>query len=98
MSDDPGTRLIVADKRHRWTSLDDEVILLHESKSTYYTLEGVAIRAWELLQEPRTVDQVVQVLTQEYDVPAEQCRRDLVDCVRDLIRHGFVEYQDESSG
>ena len=98
MSDELDQRRIVADGDHRWTRLDDEIIFLHEDKGVYFSLNGVAIRAWELLQRPRTVDELVQILTQEYDVTSEVCRRDLLRCLRELIDHGFVKYPDGATG
>jgi hypothetical protein len=95
MSDELDTRRIEADKRHHWTKLEDEIILLHQEKSAYYTLNGVGARAWELLQQPQTVDEIVQTLTQEYDVSSEVCRADLIGCLQDLIRLGFIRFQDD---
>ena len=63
MNDGLDGRPIVADTRHRWTNLEDETILFHEGTTTYYTLRGVAIRAWEMLQTPQTLDEMSLVFS-----------------------------------
>jgi len=97
MSDELESRRIEADPRHHWTKLEGEDILLHQEQSAYYTLNGVAARAWALLQQPRTLDEIVQTLTQEYDVSSEVCRRDLIGCLRDLVRLEFIRFHDVAS-
>ena len=46
---------------------------------------------WELLGEPRSVGQIEKTLLAEYDVPADQCRRDLEQLLRDLAERGLVQ-------
>lgn len=68
-----------------------QVLILRLSDGGYFSLEGVAVRVWELLSEPRSVGEIEKTLLAEYEVPAEQCRRDLDQLLRDLAERGLVQ-------
>jgi len=69
------------------------VLVLRLSDGGYFSLEGVAVRVWELLNEPRTVREIETTLLAEYDVAAEQCRSDLDQLLLDLAARGLVQIQ-----
>jgi hypothetical protein len=57
--------------------LGDETIVLHLPTSTYLTINGVGSRLFELLAEDRSVDELVSVIVEEYEVDAGVARRDI---------------------
>jgi frataxin-like iron-binding protein CyaY len=60
--------------------------LLHIGTNTYFTVNETASEIWIALAEPRTVDQLVDVVTEKFDVAAAECRADveaLVAAMRD---------------
>jgi hypothetical protein len=63
---------------------DDAVILLSLTSGRYYTLEGVAARAWELFDGTRTQHEVGAVISQEYGVPLDRAEADLAELIEDL--------------
>jgi hypothetical protein len=73
------------------THLNSEVIILGLASQEYYSLDGVGARIWELLEEPRTVPVLVEVLLQEYDVTRERCTADLLALVQELADAGCIE-------
>ena len=44
-----------------------------------YTLNEVASRIWQLIDGVRTVEEIASVLTQEYEVQAQEAEADVVD-------------------
>ncbi|HWJ09222.1 MAG TPA: PqqD family peptide modification chaperone [Nocardioides sp.] len=68
----------------------DEVRVLLNEDLEYLGLDDVGQRVWDLLAEPRGLGDLVSVLTEEYDVSAEQCRLDVGRFVDALERHGLV--------
>lgn len=69
------------------TDVGDLHVLLNDDLR-YLGLDPVATRVWELLAEPRTLDELVDQLTAEYEVDEETCRHDV-----DLLLVSFVEHE-----
>jgi hypothetical protein len=55
-----------------------------------YTLNDVASRVWSLLEAPRSVQEIVAVLCEEYDAPREQVAADVVGLLDELQASGLV--------
>ncbi|MCU4743573.1 PqqD family peptide modification chaperone [Halobacteria archaeon AArc-m2/3/4] len=83
--------IVVADGDLLTTELDDEMVILDGDAGTYYGLNEVGCRIWELIQEPRTVADVRHRLVDEYDVDPERCTRDLHNVLEDLSSSELVE-------
>jgi hypothetical protein len=73
--------------------LGDETILLELDSGTYFGLDEVGSRAWELLQSQGCLGAVQEALLAEYAVGAEDLWRDLESLVGRLLDHGLVEVQ-----
>ncbi len=72
-------------------TLQDEAVVLHLGKGVYYGLNPVGATVWNALQEPKTVEQLVRLVTNEYQVPAGECERDLLELLTRLQEAGLVE-------
>lgn len=55
----------------------DELLMMSVQKGTYFNLNDVGTRIWELLAEPITLDDLVAALTAEYEVNTETARREV---------------------
>jgi Coenzyme PQQ synthesis protein D (PqqD) len=53
-----------------------------------FTASAAAV--WDLLEEPRTFDDLVSLLSRAYHVPAEVVAPDVARLVRELIERGWV--------
>ena len=70
--------------------LAGEAAILDLKEGIYYGLNPVGARIWNLLQEPTTVDKILEVLLDEYDVEVEQCKGDVCDLIKELSDNGLV--------
>lgn len=70
--------------------LGEETVILNLESGTYFGLDPVGARAWELIAEGRTFGDVRAVMLEEYDVEAEQLERDISALVGDLRAHGLL--------
>ena len=86
----PAEAVAVATTQQLSTQLGDEVVILGLRDSVYYGLTKVGARIWELLQTPRTLSDIVQVLVVEYEVTLEQAEADLQRLLSDLHARGLV--------
>jgi hypothetical protein len=68
-----------------------EAVILNLKSGTYYGLNPVGARIWDLVQQPKTVEQVQTILLDEYDVEPEQCNRELRQVLQDLAHAGLIE-------
>jgi len=68
-----------------------EMVLMHLGSGTYFGLNPVGGRIWQLLDErSRTVADLAATITAEYEAPAEQVAADVLALADDLARHELV--------
>jgi hypothetical protein len=88
---DPGKRLVRRGK-HESVVVDGEAVLLSIEGGSYYGTNSVGTRVWELLAEPRSLNEVCAVLGDEFDVDGETCRREISAFVQELLREKLIEF------
>ena len=71
-------------------NMNGSAVMMDIETVKYYNLGEIGGRIWELLEEPMTVAALVQKLTAEYDVSAEQCRADILPFLGKLLERGLV--------
>jgi len=86
-----GSSTVVAAKDQVSSDLGGEVAILDLKAGVYYGLDAVGARIWSFIQEPRTVNEIRDILLEEYDVEPERCERDLLVLLRRLADEGLVE-------
>lgn len=70
--------------------MNGSAVMMDIMTGKYYNLGEVGGRIWELLEEPATLAALVQKLTAEYDVSAEQCRADILPFLNTLLERGLL--------
>jgi hypothetical protein len=78
------------------SDLGGEVAILHLKAGIYYGLETVGARIWSLIQEPRSVGEIRDILVSEYEVEPDRCESDLIALLRGLADEGLIEVRDET--
>jgi hypothetical protein len=91
------TAIVTATQNQLSSELGDEAVILNLDSGTYYGLNEVGARVWELVQQPRSFSELHQALLEEYDVHSDACKQDLVEVLLDLQRANLVEVSDETS-
>lgn len=85
------TRL-VASRDHVSCEVEDEMVILSLHTGEYYGLNPVALRVWSLLEQPRSVAEVRDVLLAEYaGVTPEECTEQLLGLLADMVELRLVE-------
>ena len=72
-------------------TLAGEVVILSIDKGTYYGLNEVGARVWDLIQEPRTITQLRDILVSEYEVDTTRCQQELELLIEQLEVKQLVE-------
>jgi hypothetical protein len=83
--------IVVASKNQVSSDLAEEAVILDLESGTYYGLDAVGFRIWDLVQEPRTVATIVNAIVAEYDVDRERCERDVLALLDRLAATGLIE-------
>ena len=73
--------------------LDGELVVLNLSGGTYFSLDPVGTRIWQLIQTCNgRLEAVVPRLLEEFAVDEQRARVDLLTLVSTLKEHGLVEW------
>ncbi len=71
--------------------LSDEAVILNTDNWVYYGLNGMGYRIWNLIQEPKRIDEIKSMILGEYDVDSAVCEQDLLTFIRNMADQGLVE-------
>ena len=74
--------------------LEGEAVVLNLATGTYYGLDPVGTRIWELIQEQGRADAVLEAILHEYEVEPARCEQDLLLLLRKLYAKGLIELID----
>jgi hypothetical protein len=70
--------------------LDGEAVILNLETGTYFGLDEVGTRMWQLIADQVAIEKVVEVLLDEYEVEEGRLRQDVIDLIRQLMGKGLV--------
>lgn len=71
-------------------TVDGEVVMLEPATSTYFGLEGVGGRIWDLCAQPQSLQSLVEHLTAEYEVDTVTCTSEVATFVDALCDAGLL--------
>jgi hypothetical protein len=74
-------------------AVGDESVLLHLKSEVYLGLDPVGTRMWTVLTESPSIQDAYDALRTEYEVGAEDLRRDLQEFVVKLQENELIEIQ-----
>lgn len=70
--------------------LDGETVLLDWASESFFGLDEVSTRIWQLLHEGRNRDGIVEQLLEEYEVEREVLERDVSELLERLRDAGLI--------
>lgn len=88
---------VVAKEAHVATTVGEKTVLLNNDTNLYQGLHGVGPRIWEVIQEPTTVDELVEMISTEYDVEVKQCERDVREFLQEMGEKSLIEIDESPS-
>jgi hypothetical protein len=87
---------VVATSAQVSSDLAGEAVILSLSSGVYYGLNEVGASIWNLIQQPKIIKEIHEILLQEYDVEASQCEQDILTLLTELSEVGLIEVKDEA--
>ena len=70
--------------------VDEETVLLDMKSESYFGLDEVGTRIWQLLNETGNLQTVFDTMLEEYEVDEKQLKKDLLDHVTQLVEAGLI--------
>lgn len=68
------------------SQIDDEVVMMNVEKGSYYGLNNIGSAIWEALEEPKSINELVDKFTEEYDVSVEDCKTDITLFIENMVK------------
>jgi hypothetical protein len=89
--------IVVAVPEQIFSDIGGEAVILHLQTGIYHGLNEVGARIWNLIQAPKAVQDIKQIVLEEYDVTAQECDRDLIALLKDLLAAGLIEVKNDTT-
>lgn len=70
--------------------MNGSAVMMDVMTGKYYNLGEVGGRIWELLEDPMPLAELIEKLTGEYDVSAQQCLADTTPFLEKLLDRGLL--------
>ena len=84
-----------ASSKYLYSEIDSEAVILDVDSGTYFGLNEVSNRIWQLLQTPTDSEQLIAQILEEYEVAPEEVREDVQSLLNDMSNAGLVEVVNE---
>jgi hypothetical protein len=79
-------------------TVGDETVILDLGSGTYFGLDPVGARIWELMSEGKTLAEVCDRMLDEYEVSRDELERDTLRLAQQLADEGLVVSGQELAG
>lgn len=66
------------------SEVDGEILMVSLEGGKYYNLNYTGSRIWKLLQQPCKVSELINMLQEEYEVPEDICRQDVLQLLAEM--------------
>ena len=87
--------IVVARKEMLSAELQEERIILDLNSGCYFGLNSVASSIWSLIEMPRPVSEILNLLVVEYRVEPQQCEQDVLSLLQSLFMKGLIQVKSE---
>ena len=71
--------------------VDGEMVLLDMNSENYFGLDEVGTAIWQAMQEKETLQEVLDVLLEQYEVESDVLEKDLTNFVAKLVESELIE-------
>jgi hypothetical protein len=72
------------------SQIGEEIVLLDVASGKYFKIDEIGSTIWEYLKEPKSIEDLVNVLMQEFEVEKERCTSDVSNFIEELKRNEFL--------
>ena len=81
---------IQQNKKILTSDVDGEKVMMSIMKGEYYGLGKTGTFIWDLLEEPIKINDIINRITERFNVNKEKCYNDIIPFIKDLIEKELV--------
>jgi hypothetical protein len=70
--------------------VDNEIVMMNINSGLYISLNETGKSIWLILEEPKSLDEIMENLAVEYNVTAEQLKKDTVPFIEKLVEKKII--------
>src|SRR5688572_26278577 len=90
MTDISAERSLRASDGAIFRELDGEAVILNLDSATYFGLDRIGTRVWQLIEQHGRIDRVIDALAAEYDASVDTLRADVLQLTSTLVEKGLL--------
>ncbi len=79
-----------------WRSLDDGTVIINPEHGDVRVLNSVGAKVWELIDGHRSISQIAEEITSNYEVSFDDASRDLQDYLEIMLAQGLLKWHEQS--
>ena len=81
---------IVLKKKLKVADLAGEKVMVDFSSGKYFLIKGTGNDIWDMIQEEKTADEIIEKLLSEYDVSRKECERSVMEFLEKMEQLDFI--------
>ena len=70
--------------------VQNDLMMLNVEQGAYYSLDPIGAEIWKLLEQPASVQAIVDNLRRRYAVSPEQCQADVLAFLEEMQKNGMI--------
>lgn len=79
-------------------TIEGETVVVNLESGSYYSLVGVGSVIWTELEAGRTVDEIITLLTREYDASHQEIETAIREFLESLVQEEIVSFEVHAEG
>lgn len=84
-------KTIVLKKKLNVTDLAGEKVMVDFEAGKYFMIKGSGNDIWDMMQKETTPSRIIEALLEEYDVPADECEKAVMEFLERMQSMGFID-------
>ncbi len=80
------------------SAMDDEVVMMSVDQGLFFGLDKIGAHIWELLETPKTGEEVITLLLSQYDVTRDQCENDTLRFLSNMLDKKVISIHTNQPG
>ncbi len=72
-------------------NLEGSLVMMDIQKGKYFSLNPVGKRIWEMIEQPKSFDEIINLLQAEFEVTPEQCSSEVIEFLAKMEKSGIVK-------
>ena len=91
----PFTKRVSVPQNVMFRELEGESVILNIDSESYFGLDDVGTRMWEVLTQSESIQTAFETLIDEYDVQPDRLRDDLAGLIEQLAEKTLIEFNND---